>query len=133
MPLRWDIEAIDRPTVLYILYSTMSAQQTNLSHNDAIFPIKGQKLIWHISDHLAMLKFLWLCNHRIIYCNYWSLFRVLHVDICSCSSVCVPLIIVVQTWCVLVAMLSMVYCVYYTRPQGKSSKVRNMPLNACSK
>lgn len=80
-----------------------------------------------------MLKILWLCNHRIIYCNYWSLFRVLHVDICSCSSVCVPLIIVVQTWCVLVAMLSMVYCVYYTRPQGKSSKVRNMPLNACSK
>ena len=27
----------------------------------------------------------------------------------------------------------MVYCVYYTRPQGKSSKVRNMPLNVCSK
>ena len=30
-------------------------------------------------------------------------------------------------------MLSMVYCVYYTRPQGKSSKVRNMPLKASSK
>ena len=27
----------------------------------------------------------------------------------------------------------MVYCVYYTRPQGKSSNVRNMPLKACSK
>ena len=43
MPLRSGIEAIDRPTVLYILYSTISAQQTNLlpenaSQNDAIFP-----------------------------------------------------------------------------------------------
>ena len=40
---RLDIEAIDRPTVLYILYSTMSAQQMNLLpenafQNDAIFP-----------------------------------------------------------------------------------------------
>ena len=40
---RSDIEAIDRPTVLSILYSTISAQQTNLlpenaSQNDAIFP-----------------------------------------------------------------------------------------------
>ena len=43
MPPRSDIEAIDRPTVLYILYSTISAQQTtllpeNASQNDAIFP-----------------------------------------------------------------------------------------------
>ena len=30
-------------------------------------------------------------------------------------------------------MFSIVYCAYYTRPQGKSSKVRNMPLKACSK
>ena len=40
---RLDIEAIDRPTMLYILYSTVSAKQTNLlpenaSKNDAIFP-----------------------------------------------------------------------------------------------
>ena len=39
---RLDIEAIDRPTVLSILYSTISAQQTNLLpknafENDAIF------------------------------------------------------------------------------------------------
>ena len=38
-----DIEAKDRPSVLYILYSTISAQQTNLlsenaSQNDTIFP-----------------------------------------------------------------------------------------------
>ena len=30
MPPRSDIEAIDRPTVLYILYSMIGAQQTNL-------------------------------------------------------------------------------------------------------
>ena len=43
MPPRSDIEAIDRPTVLYILYSMINAQQTNLlpenaSQNDAISP-----------------------------------------------------------------------------------------------
>ena len=71
MPLWSDIEAIDRPTVLYTLYSTISAQQTNIlcenaSRNDTIFPIKGQKLIWHISDS-SRAKFLWLCTHRTIY------------------------------------------------------------------
>ena len=43
MPARSVIEDIDQPTVLYILYSTISAQQMNLlpenaSQNDAIFP-----------------------------------------------------------------------------------------------
>ena len=43
MPPRLDIEAIDRPTVLYIQYSAISVQQTNLLpenafQNDAIFP-----------------------------------------------------------------------------------------------
>ena len=43
MPPRSDIEAIERPTVLSILYSMISVQQTNLlpenaSQNDAIFP-----------------------------------------------------------------------------------------------
>ena len=43
MPPRSDIEAIDQPTVLYILYGTISVQQTNLSpenasQNDAMFP-----------------------------------------------------------------------------------------------
>ena len=43
MPPRSDIEAIYQPTVLYILYSTISVQQMNLLpentfKNDAIFP-----------------------------------------------------------------------------------------------
>ena len=35
MLTRSDVEAIDRPTVLYILYSTMSAQQMNLLPENA--------------------------------------------------------------------------------------------------
>ena len=31
MPPRSDIEAMDRPTVLYVIYSMVSVQQTNLS------------------------------------------------------------------------------------------------------
>ena len=42
MPPRSDIEAIDQPTMLYILYSMVSVQQTsplskNAWQNDAIF------------------------------------------------------------------------------------------------
>ena len=56
------IEAMDRPTVLYILYTMVSAQQTNLlpknaSRNDTIFA----------QYHFAILKFLWLRNHHGIY------------------------------------------------------------------
>ena len=45
MPPRSYIEAMDRPTILYILYTMVSAQQTNLlpknaSRNDAIFAQK---------------------------------------------------------------------------------------------
>ena len=45
MPPRSYIEAMDRPTVLHIIYTMMSAQQTNLlpenaSQNDAILPKK---------------------------------------------------------------------------------------------
>ena len=45
MPPRSYIEAMDRPTVLYILYTMMSAQQTNLlprnvSQNVTILPKK---------------------------------------------------------------------------------------------
>ena len=35
MSLRSYIEAMDRPTVLYILYTTVSAQQTNLLAENA--------------------------------------------------------------------------------------------------
>ena len=73
MPPRSDIEAIDRPTVLSILYSMVSVQQTNLLHenafqNDTFFP-KSQYGIY-ISDYLAMLKFLWLSNHHTTYTHY---------------------------------------------------------------
>ena len=86
MPPRSDIEAIDRPTVLYILHSTISAQQTNLlpenaSQTDAIFHQSRYGII--ISDHLAILKFLWLRNHRTIYYVYL-------VTLCACWYVCPP-------------------------------------------
>ena len=69
MPQRSYIEAMDRPTVLYILYTMVSAQQTNLlpknaSRNDAIF---AQKVYRTIGDHFAILKFLWLRNHHGLY------------------------------------------------------------------
>ena len=46
MPPRLYLEAMDRPTALYILYTMVSAQQTNLlrknasRRNDAIFALK---------------------------------------------------------------------------------------------
>ena len=69
---RSDIEAIDQPTVLYILYSTLSVQQTkrlreNASQNNTIFHKRRYGII--ISDHLAILKFLWLHNHPTIFPN----------------------------------------------------------------
>ena len=60
MPPRSDIEAIDQPTVLYILYSTISAQQTNLlpenaSHQRRHFSDKRSKvdmayMVWCIEN-----------------------------------------------------------------------------------
>ena len=49
MPPRSCIEAMDLPTVLYILYTMVSAQQTNLlpknaSGNDAIFAQKVYRI-----------------------------------------------------------------------------------------
>ena len=71
MPPRSYIEAMDRSTVLYILYTIVSAQQTNLlpksaSRNDAIFAQKVCQI--YICDHFAILNFLWLRNHHGI-CN----------------------------------------------------------------
>ena len=53
-----------------MLYSTVNAQQANLfpenaSQNDTI--LFAQNVILQIWDPLAMLTFLWLCNHRSIY------------------------------------------------------------------
>ena len=65
---RSDIEAIVRPTSLYIIYSTVSVQHTNLLPENASQKVPfSQKSVSYISDHLAMLMVLWLCNHHTIY------------------------------------------------------------------
>ena len=58
MPPRSYIEAMDRPTVLYILYTMVSAQQTNLlpknaSRNDAIFAQKVYRIYATTSQYLS--------------------------------------------------------------------------------
>ena len=58
MPLRSYIEAMDRPTVLYILYTMVSAQQTNLlpknaSRNDTIFAQKVYRICVTTSQYLS--------------------------------------------------------------------------------
>ena len=52
------VEAMDRPTVLYILYTMVSAQQTNLlpknaSRNDAIFAQKVYQIYATTSQYLS--------------------------------------------------------------------------------
>ena len=58
MLLRSYIEAMDRPTVLYILYTMVSAQQTNLlpknaSRNDAIFARKVYRIYATTPQYLS--------------------------------------------------------------------------------
>ena len=58
MPPRLYIEAMDRPTVLYILYTMVSVQQTNLlpknaSRNDAIFVQKVYRVYATTSQYLS--------------------------------------------------------------------------------
>ena len=58
MPLRSYIEAMDRPTVLYILYTMVSTQQTNLlpknaSRNDAIFAQEVYRIYATTSQYLS--------------------------------------------------------------------------------
>ena len=58
MPPRSYIEAMDRPTVLYILYTMVSVQQTNLlpknaSRNDAIFAQKVYRICATTSQYLS--------------------------------------------------------------------------------
>ena len=57
MPPRSYIEAVDQPTILYILYTMVSAQQTNLlpknaSQNDAIFAQKVYQIYAATSQYL---------------------------------------------------------------------------------
>ena len=58
MPPRSYIEAMDRPTVLYIIYTMVSAQQTNLLpenalQNDAIFAQKVYRIYATTSQYLS--------------------------------------------------------------------------------
>ena len=59
MPPRWFIEAMDRPTVLYILYTMVSVQQTNLClkmlREMTPFLPKKYIIILDICDHFAIL------------------------------------------------------------------------------
>ena len=57
MPPRSYIEGMDRPTVLYILYTMVSVQQANLlpenaSRNDAIFAQKVYRIYATTSQYL---------------------------------------------------------------------------------
>ena len=58
MPSRSYIEAMDRPTVLYKLYTMVNGQQTNLlptnaSRNDAIFAQKVYRIYATTSQYLS--------------------------------------------------------------------------------
>ena len=58
MPPRSYIEGMDQPTVLYILYTMVSAQQTNLlpkyaSRNDAIFAQNVYRIYATTSQYLS--------------------------------------------------------------------------------
>ena len=81
MSPRSDIEAIDLPTVLYILYSAISVQQTNLlpenaSQNDAIFPKSRYGIYQSTSQCLS---------------SYGYTIIVLYIDIHACiNSLQVP-------------------------------------------
>ena len=74
MPPRSYIEAMDRPTVLYILYTMVSAQQMNLlpknaSRNDAIFAQKVYQIYATTSQYLSSYG----CTITMVYILYISL------------------------------------------------------------
>ena len=73
-------EAIDRPTVLYILYSTMSAQQMNLLpentyYNDSILPKSVyiyRTTLQCLSSYvctITVILIIFLSFNMIIQCN----------------------------------------------------------------
>ena len=66
-------EAIDRPTVLYILYSTVSVQQMNLLpentyHNDSILP----KSLYHIYRTTLQCLSCYVCTTTVILIMFLS-------------------------------------------------------------
>ena len=72
MPPRSYIEAMDRPTVLYVLYTMVSAQQTNLlpknaSRNDAIFAQKVYRIYATTSQYLSSYG----CAITMVYINIY--------------------------------------------------------------
>ena len=76
LPRLWTM-AMDRPTVLYILYTMVSAQQTNLlpknaSRNDAIFAQKVYRIYATTSQYLSsygctitMVLFIYIYNVNV--------------------------------------------------------------------
>ena len=74
MPPRSYIEAMDLPTVLYILYTMVSAQHMNLlpktaSRNDAIFAQKVYRIYATTSQYLSSYG----CAITMVYILYISL------------------------------------------------------------
>ena len=81
MPPRLYIEGMDRPTVLYILYTMVSAQQKNLlpknaSRNDAIFAQKVYRIYVTTSQYLCsysctitMVYILFIYIYHYFYCE----------------------------------------------------------------
>ena len=70
MPPRSYIEAMDRPTILYILYTMVSVLQTNLlpknaSRNDAIFAQKVYRIYATTSQYLSSYG----CAITMVYSN----------------------------------------------------------------
>ena len=68
MPPRSYIEGMDRPTILYILYTMVSAQQTNIlskaaSRNDTIFAQKVYRIYVTTSQYFSSYG----CTITLIY------------------------------------------------------------------
>ena len=75
MPPRSYIEAMDQPTVLYILYTMVSGQQTNLlpknaSQNDVIFAQKVYRMYATISQYLSSYG----CAITMVYIYIYRIF-----------------------------------------------------------
>ena len=89
MPPRSYIEAMDRPTVSYILYTMVSAQQTNLlpknaSRNDAIF---AQKDIGYTYATTSQYLSSYGCTITMVYI-YIYIYTYVHMHVHICERIC---------------------------------------------